>query len=263
MKEQILNALPLRAYLALKRLDYRLTCKADFDHFEKKRTTAAEYEHSYKPFDDTKSIFIHIPKCGGVAINKIIYGRRRGGGHTTLEQYTNFFQPSCILNYFKFTIVRNPWDRLVSAYFFLKNGGLGETDQTWFNNELGQFSSFDGFVKGWLNRENIWKWHHFRPQYHYMLDKRERVHVEFVAFLENFDDDFSYIANRIGIQRTLVRSNASEHLPYTGYYNDETRSIVAEVYAEDIGMLEYVFDNSTLAQQVAKRDRGKIYGLRS
>lgn len=263
VKEKIISALPLRAYLTLKRWDYRRTHNTDFEHFEQRRTKVSEHEYSYKPFDDTKSIFVHIPKCGGVAINNAIYGRRLGGGHTTLEEYTNIFEPSCLLNYFKFTIVRNPWDRLVSAYFFLKKGGFAEQDRIWFNNELAQFSNFDGFVKGWLNRKNIWKWHHFRPQYHYMLDKREKVHLEFVAFLENFRDDFSHIANSVRTQRVLMRSNASKHLPYTSYYSDETRSVVAEVYAEDIRMLEYTFDNSSLAQQIANRDRGKIYRLGS
>src|SRR5690348_9215487 len=96
VKEHIINALPLRAYLTLKRWNYRLEYKADFRHFEQRRMGAAEHEYSYKPFDDTKSIFVHIPKCGGVAINNAIYGHRLGGGHTTLEEYTNIFEPSCV-----------------------------------------------------------------------------------------------------------------------------------------------------------------------
>lgn len=218
--------------------------------------------YSYKPFDDKKSIFVHIPKCAGVSVSKTIFGNL-AGGHTTLDEYLNIFEPECIVTYFKFTIVRNPWDRLVSAYFFLKNGGFGKKDQAWFRKELGDFLDFEDFVKNWVNRTNIWKWHHFRPQYHYMLDKNEKVHLDFVAFLENIDADFVYIANRIGLDCTLPESNKSKHSSYINYYSEQMKNIVSEVYAQDIKMLGYEFDNSSLNKQIASRGARKIYSLRS
>jgi hypothetical protein len=204
----------------------------------------------------------YLPKCAGISVSRAIFGNL-AGGHATLEEYLNIFEPKCIMNYFKFTIVRNPWDRLVSAYFFLRNGGFDERDRTWFEKELGDFSGFEDFVKIWVNRTNIWKWHHFRPQYHYMFDKREKIHLDFVAFFENIDDDFDYIANHIGLDCALPKSNESEHSKYMGYYDSETMNIVAEVYAEDIEVLGYSFDNSGLKEQLANRSAGKIYSLRS
>ena len=75
------------------------------------------------------------------------------------------------------------------------------------------------------------------------------------------DEDFSYIAKRIGVNCVLNVSNSSKHTSYVDYYNEESASIVAEVYAEDIKMLGYNFDNSNLAKQIKHRSKGEIYSL--
>lgn len=261
MKQKLLDLLPPKVYLTLKHWDYKCTHRAQFKHLQDMRRLSTEDGYSYKPFDDKKSIFIHIPKCAGMSMAKTIFGNL-AGGHATLEEYLNIFEPDCIANYFKFTVVRNPWDRLVSAYFFLKTGGLNSRDRNWFDEELADFESFNEFVTKWINRKNIWKMDHFRPQYHYMLDKRQKIHLDYVAFIENIDEDFACIADHVGVSRALPESNKSMHRSYMDYYNDLTMNIVAETYAEDVTMLGYTFDNSSLRTQLSERDAGKIYSLR-
>lgn len=252
--------LPAKFYFGLKRWDFKRSHKADFESAQNKRLLTTAEGYSFAQFDRTKSIFVHIPKCAGTSVSKALFGNL-AGGHATLNQYTRIFEQKYIFEYFKFTIVRNPWDRLVSAYFFLRSGGFGESDRNWAENEIMDFSSFDDFVKHWVNRKNIWKWYHFRPQYHYMLEKFGKANLDFVAFLENIDEDFSYIAKRIGVNCVLNVSNSSKHTSYVDYYNEESASIVAEVYAEDIKMLGYNFDNSNLAKQIKHRSKGEIYSL--
>ncbi len=258
MKQILLDALPPRIYLQLKRWDYKRTHESQFSRLQKLRTMTTDDGYSYKPLDERRAIFVHIPKCGGVSINKAIYGCL-GGGHATLDEYLNVFEPACILSYFKFSVVRNPWSRLVSAYSFLSNGGFGRKDSEWFSRELGEFRDFDDFVRNWVNRRNIWKWPHFRPQYHYILEKHGKVQLDFIGFLENISRDFLHIADRVNVKCALYESNKSKHLSYLRYYNNETKNIVADAYAEDIRMLDYTFDNSNLEKQVARRDSGKTF----
>jgi len=260
MKQFLLELLPLQVYLNLRRWNYRFSHKQAFENTQHKRKITTESDYSYKPYDDKKAIFVHIPKCAGVSLNETIFGGL-AGGHTTFDEYLNIFEPNCITDYFKFTIVRNPWDRLVSAYFFLKNGGFNELDKAWFSEELGVYSGFEDFVRTWLNKKNIWKWYHFQPQYHYILEKRKMMSLDFIGFLENIDEDFMYISKRIGVNCSLPSSNKSKHATYTNYYTDETKNIVAEVYAEDIKLLGYNFDNSSLPLQIANRSARKDHSI--
>lgn len=244
--------IPPRAYMELKWWDYRIRNRRSHRAMQSRRARVTDAGYSYKPFDDTRSLFIHIPKCAGVSVCRALYGNL-AGGHTPLDRYLEAFEPRLIERYFKFTIVRNPWDRLVSAYFFLKAGGFGDRDAQWFDRELSAYADFDDFVKRWLNRANIWKWHHFKPQQHFMEDKRRKIDLDFIGLFENLAEDFAHIAHRVGVSATLQSTNPSRHRDYRNYYSDETREMVAAVYAEDIALLGYDFDNANLPDQLAAR----------
>jgi hypothetical protein len=259
IRKTLIAALPPRVYCALKRLKYRLTHNREFNLLQQKRRVVTADNYSYRPFDEMKCIFVHIPRCGGVSINKALFGNLVGG-HTSLEQYLYIFEPKAIASYFKFTIVRNPWDRLVSAFYFLKKGGFNDSNKKWAEENLGHFEDFGSFVKQWVNKENIWKYGHFKPQYYYITDPGNKIKLDYIAFFENIDDDFSYITKRIGKICKLGHENITQRKDYQCYYNDETRQIVSEAYAKDIELLSYNFDNSSLKSQLARRYRdGGIY----
>ncbi|OKY26881.1 hypothetical protein BI291_01660 [Thalassotalea sp. PP2-459] len=252
MKKKLVSILPDNIYLRLLRFAYKKHNPKIFDSLQTKRKIETNDGYSYKPFDDNKAIFVHIPKCAGVSVCKKLFGNL-AGGHTSINEYLVIFEPKNIKNYYKFTFVRNPWDRLVSAYFFLKKGGFGEKDKAWFEKELSMFSSFEQFVTEWVNKENIQKWHHFRPQTHYIIDRHEKVSLDFIGFLENMDDDFQFISNKLNIDAEISIQNKSQHNNYMTYYTEKTKKIVEQVYEQDIKTLGYNFDNSSISEQVKNR----------
>jgi hypothetical protein len=65
-------------------------------------TKVSSSGHSFKGMVDTKSIFVHVPKCAGVSISEALYGNL-GGGHTTINEYLYIFSPAEIELFFKFT----------------------------------------------------------------------------------------------------------------------------------------------------------------
>ena len=127
-------------------------------------------------------------------------------------------------NYFKFTIVRNPYSRLVSAW----------------KNKFGHFQDFGDFVHQMVATSDLTKDDniHIRLQIRLVpLDK-----LDFIGRVETFEQDFNHVLGNIGIpQQELPHKNKTKHKHYTEYYDDETRSVVAEKYAKDIEHFGYKF----------------------
>jgi hypothetical protein len=204
-------------------------------------------EKSLKPFDDHRCIFVHIPKTGGVSVSKSLFGNL-AGGHMTLEKYKMIFSESEFDSYFKFTFVRNPWDRLVSAYTFLKSGGMGEGDKIWAEDNLRDYGTFDDFVKNWLNNENIYCKNHFVPQSDYICVGNAEPEVDFIGYFEKFQESFDYVCHKIGIQSSLGHLNATQNRKkdYRDFYTTEIRNIVGQVYQRDIELFGYDFNNQNI-----------------
>ena len=78
-------------------------------------------------------------------------------------------------SYFKFTFVRNPYDRLFSAYTFLKKGGINDQDNNFAKKYLSEYNSFDNFVKFGLIKPEVLSWVHFKPQKDFYVIQMARL----------------------------------------------------------------------------------------
>lgn len=150
-------------------------------------------------------------------------------------------------DYFHFTIVRNPWDRLVSAWRNRvrpdENGVVYSVmEKTIPNSQLIELqSSFQKFVK-FLREHPLSKYDvHFSAQYSRIdLDR-----IDYIGRFEEYEKSVRFICDRLGLSvaEELPRLNQSAtDQPYSDYYDDETRSIVAEMYKTDIQLFNYTFD---------------------
>lgn len=217
--------------------------KRSFRSIERK-FSSKEGDFSYYPFIQHKCIFIHIPKSGGNSISQSIFGRICGG-HDTIRKYSIAFNEDEFNDFFKFTFVRNPWGRLLSAYMFLKSGGFNDNDALWFKKNLSKYDSFDDFVKEWVNKKNIYKYIHFKPQYGFLCISSLTPDVDFIGKLENIDRDFKFIANKIGRKGLslphLNKTKSDRNKASQYYYSPESVEIVRKVYSEDIEIFGYVF----------------------
>ena len=190
-----------------------------------------------------KCIYIHIPKTGGMTIEsalgadvKKLHKSRMKIKHGTPHQW---IYPNHWKEYFTFTFVRNPWDRVVSAYFFdlkMYNEGVNRGRRRKIISELGA-NKFKEFVSQYHQR-------YLRgPQVLYSSQlKWIAPDYDFIGRFENLQQDFDIVCDKIGIpQQQLSHENKSKHKHYTEYYDDETREIVAEKYAKDIEYFGYEF----------------------
>lgn len=221
---------------------YRLLWNQEFKTLQELRTKEVDKNgYSLKGFDKYNCIFIHIPKTGGLSLSQSLFGNR-GGGHRTFFSYYPIYSPKEYQQYYKFAIVRNPWDRLVSAYFFLEEGGITETDQQWFEQNLSEYDNFDKFVRGWVNKQNIYSYLHFIPQ-HYYVAHRDKIMIDKVYKLENISSMIDDLNTKLGVQISLPHKNKTQNRSsdYREYYTDETKNIVGNIYQQDIKLFNYSF----------------------
>ena len=118
-----------------------------------------------KQYQKSDIIFIHIPKAAGTSIANEIYGKRNG--HLTASQVVKILGKDEFNRKFSFSISRNPYDRLVSSYFYAVQGGSidgGITNSSMY--KTNEFSDFSSFVKNWLVFQDLNSIDLiFRPQY--------------------------------------------------------------------------------------------------
>lgn len=255
LQDSALSLLWRLPYQTRQRLCRTLAPKA-YERFQAMRRIETQRGRSLKPFDDHRCLFVHITKCAGISVSRTLFGNL-GGGHLRLSHYQLIFSEAELEAYFKFTFVRNPWDRLFSGFRFLKRGGVNPIDWAWARDNLGAFHDFDTFVKRWVDRKNVNRWKHFVPQHKFVCEPgQDTPGVDFVGYFEHLAEDFEHVRRKLGIARHLEHLNRTrgQEPEYRQAYTPETRDIVADVYEEDIRIFGYDFDgvSSSRRAQLAR-----------
>ncbi|EAJ1496238.1 TPA: sulfotransferase family 2 domain-containing protein [Campylobacter coli] len=196
----------------------------------------------FKDFHDKyKCIFIHVPKVAGSSIERVIYQTDKWlVGHVKASDYTKFDKDK-FDSYFSFGFVRNPYDRVVSAYHYLKNDSPDPRDIKWGRLHINNLT-FEEFILSLQDeefKEEILSKNHFSFQYKYLCDKNMNILVNFIGKFEKLDNDFKKILNILRRKDSLVHINKSKHLNYRDYYNSQTYKIIREIYRDDFEIFDY------------------------
>ncbi len=191
-------------------------------------------------------LFVHIPKTGGHSIRNIVFGGDYEG------PWFGDRLPAPWQKLFGFGFVRNPYDRLVSAW---KMFTAGTADDAWHLPEGGPLQltlaetirlGLDDAAPFGHPRYNQIKptplsrlKNHILPQAH---PYHGLQHVEFIGRFENLQQDFRTIADRLALPaQELPRSNWTQRGHYRDYYDVETRALATEFLAEDLERFGYTF----------------------
>ncbi len=157
------------------------------------------------------------------------YSFRSLEAHSTAKEIRDFLGPDKWDSLFTFSFVRNPWDWQVSLYHFIQKNRINH------QRHLVAQMSFDDYIK-WRIEEDL---HLQKP---FVYDRHGNCLVDFVGKFENLSDDFATVCSKIGVDASLPHVNASKHDTWRSYYSDESASLVAEAFAEDIEAFGYSFE---------------------
>ncbi len=218
-------------------------------------------EPAFQAFTGRKRdvLFLWVPKSAGMSIYATLtkYGCLRERWDAPLQPFRNrgiatfghVDLPGLIAKgvvdrryfdrAFKFAFVRNPFDRLVSLFFYLKKVKRVETPEA---------LTFEEFCRaiaaGKHPRVGLYNWRGLsqcNPMCDWLLDDSGRLLPDFLGRFETLTEDFQAICKLIGIAERIPHENKTEHRPYRDYYTAETRGIVETVYRRDLDRFGYSF----------------------
>jgi hypothetical protein len=190
-----------------------------------------KYILSKHPILDRKDeyMFFGNHKVAMTSVNRHLLKNRTISIKSDRELYINklkSYSLDDINRIFKFTIVRNPFARIVSAFFYLKQMEI-----------ISLNSTFNEFIR----ETNLLE---FNPHFHTMYDRvvyDGELFVDFVAKLESIETDWKFIQKRLGIKKNLPHKNKSTHKDYRSYYNDESKNKIIKIYSKDLNFFGYKF----------------------
>ena len=150
------------------------------------------------------------------------FAKQRGHAIATRDQFEQ---------YFKFSIVRNPWDRAHSWWRNVIRDPIHRQD--FKVNEDCSFTEFMGKHGG------CWA---LDPQMDWLTDRDGQFIADYVGRFESLDASYGEVRKQLGLDPVeLPQLIHTEPVDYRSDYTDELRETVAKKYAEEIERFEYEF----------------------
>jgi hypothetical protein len=208
-------------------------------------------------------VFVHIPKTGGTALTLALEARamkddiligdtpkaraRRGRlkaltpkgrlwKHSTLADIDGIVTPEDLAGMFTLTLVRNPWDRAVSYYHWLRDQSFAHPAV-----DLSKTLDFNAFLHHPQTQTAFRNW----PASAYMRAATGVECCRLYLRLEHLAQDIAPFEAHLGFRLTpLPHANTSKRArDWRGYYTDQSAGLLADLCAEDIARFGYGFDD--------------------
>ena len=205
--------------------------------------------------DSHQFVFVHVRKAAGTSLRQILeqvslpknnqlwykllsrngfavdYHKYSFRKHSALIEAEKSMPSEKYQSYFKFAFVRNPWDRLVSEFEYIK------TQNTHSRHKKLSQMTFEDYITYQGQRAAA-------HQFNVLCNQQGQLDLDYVGKFENLHESLKYISEKIKLDCTQIpHINKIKKQPFQNYYNKETEKKVAKIWAEDIEAFGYVFEN--------------------
>lgn len=214
--------------------------------------------------EEYKAIYYFLPKCGCTSLKAHL------ASVLNMDNVENFPKDihnsniypfpfvqndkldSSYQDYFKFTIVRNPWSRLVSCYKskiraadYSGPGVINGVAKPLLicSDKFFGGMSFEAFVDVVCSISDADADNHFRSQLYQLVGPDGNLMVDYIGKLEMLGMSLNEITQASGIPLDEVpHLHKISSKPYTAFYNHELKEKVRERFVDDITFFDYKFD---------------------
>jgi chondroitin 4-sulfotransferase 11 len=195
-----------------------------------------------KHIRDRELLFIHVPKNAGTTIAVQLYGSQVA--HRPASYYYDSDR-DWFLSRKRFAVVRNPWDRAVSAYEFMRRAekGLVVADPKVLG-IVRSCETFEKFVTRCLvNDTVVQRDPTFLPQHYFLYSKLGKCLVENIFRFEDLSSLEEWLdACGVPFARSQFLNKSQGRSDYRSYYTKNNLiEIVGRFYADDIARFNYQF----------------------
>ena len=148
--------------------------------------------------------------------------------HSTLRDIDGIVDAPAMQDYFVVTIMRNPWDRMVSYYYWAREQS--------FDHPVVRAAAEHDFTE-FLRHPDVWP-----PYRSYVQGPSGADHCNLYVRLEHLTSDIAPLEEHLGFRIDVGHVNASARdQDYRAYYTNDLRDHVTRICADDIARFEYAF----------------------
>ncbi|ADZ89715.1 sulfotransferase family 2 domain-containing protein [Marinomonas mediterranea] len=197
-------------------------------------------------------LFCHVSRTGGTSLTEHIKRHVKDVEQVRL-QHLSMKEGKAILGeefdtFFKFTLVRNPWERLVSWYALMALSDASFDLNSAALNALPDsphWRKFDEFLEA-VSTQKIGGCRGNRlvfSQWQQLIDDDGNLLVDEIGRFENYAQDIPKFLSKVNVMKPFEENvNGSKHLHYSEYYSDFGKELVADVFHEDVSNFGYHFE---------------------
>lgn len=192
--------------------------------------------------EEHNCVFIHIAKTGGTSIRKVL-GKDDKTSHATVKEYIEMLGKGKYERMFSFTIVRNPWDKMVSAYTMPR----GKPENFTADHKAAvtmEFNDWLAYIEKQIKEHKMMASHvrSYTNQLDMLENHQGNVEVDYIGRFEKLLEDWDYISRFINHKVPLPKLAESRGRKlYQDYYNQEGIQVVARLFEKDLAFFGYEF----------------------